>query len=57
MTESEIQAALSRFSDEEREAIESERAQLTEMGITREPLRTEMACALAEVLLDLRRQP
>lgn len=51
MTEDEYRAVLAKFSPEEAAAIDLQRRELTRMGITREPLRTEMACELAEVLL------
>lgn len=50
-----VEIALGKLSPEERKLVEAQRRQLTEMGVTREPLRTEMACMFAEVLLDLRR--
>lgn len=51
MTEAEIEAVLTKFTPREREVIQEQRRQLTAAGVTREPLRTEMACEFAEVLL------
>lgn len=56
MTEQEFEKVLSIFTKEEQEAIRLCRKELTEKGITKEPLRTEMACEFADVLLNSRRK-
>ncbi len=42
------------FDEEERLVIRQQRDALTKRGITREPMRTRMACEFAEVILRSR---
>ncbi len=53
MSEEEFEAVLTggSFSAEEQAIIRQQRDELTKRGITREPLRTRMACEFAELLL------
>ena len=51
MTEEEVEAVLQAMPADEAQCIREQRAALTRRGITREPMRTRMACEFAEVLL------
>ena len=44
------------FTQEEREAVQLMRKQLTDAGITTEPMRTRMACEFAGVLIGRRKK-
>jgi hypothetical protein len=55
LTEAEYRAVLENaFTPEERAVIDSMRRDLTRRGITKEPMRTRMACEFAEVILGSR---
>lgn len=56
ITEKEFEQVLSTFTTEEQECIRAQRKELREMGITREPLLTEMACMFAGVILSSRKK-
>lgn len=54
ITDEDFEAIVSQWEPELAECVRSQRRQLTEWGIVREPLRTRMACELAEVLMGRR---
>lgn len=56
ITDAEFEATLESFTPEERAVIRAQRDALTARGITREPMRTRMACEFAEVILAFRRE-
>lgn len=55
LDEQTVARVLATFKPEEREMIQAMRKQLSENGVTKEPLRTKMACEFASVLLASRK--
>lgn len=56
ITEQIFEEVMKAFTKEEADLIRLQRKELTVMGITREPLRTEMACEFAGALLASRKK-
>lgn len=55
-TDEEFEAIVSTWEPELAEVVRSQRRELTKQGITREPMRTRMACEFAEVIIASRRK-